>query len=75
MNWLKKTNTDGTVQLNKSAIVEIEASKTASKKAFKEAKQVSKSLNNLLQVENGFTLRIYLATGGENKHKKYKGTK
>lgn len=50
----------------RSAIVELEAAKDAQREAFAEAEKVGKDLNRLL-VENGFTLKIYLATGGKIK--------
>lgn len=50
----------------RSAIVELEAAKDAQNEAFAEAEKVGKDLNRLL-VENGFTLKIYLATGGKIK--------
>ena len=49
-----------------SAIVELEAAKNAQREAFAEAEKVGKDLNRLL-VENGFTLKIYLASGGKIK--------
>lgn len=43
--------------------VEVELHKSASEGAAKKAKETNKHLNDLL-VENGFTLKIYLAAGG-----------
>ena len=54
--------------LPEQAIIEIEATKDAQKEAFEEAHKVGKQLNKLL-VENGFTLKIYLATGGKHEGK------
>lgn len=45
--------------------VEVELHKSASVQAAKKAQEASKHLNNLL-VENGFTLKIYLAAGGHS---------
>lgn len=61
MNWLKKPS-----QPQKQAIIEIEANKNAHHEAVVKAKAASEDLNSLL-VENGFTLKIYLATGGHIK--------
>lgn len=48
--------------------VEVELAKGASKHAAERAKDVNQHLNSLL-VNNGFTLKIYLAAGGEIKRK------
>jgi len=53
-------------------IVEIVADKRAQAKVVEQAKEASDKLNALL-VENGFTLKIYLAAGG--KHPQRKGEK
>lgn len=55
----------------KQGFLEIETHKNATKEAIAEAKQATQKLNSLL-VENGFTLKIYLATGG---HRNTKGKK
>jgi hypothetical protein len=44
-------------------VVSIEPHETARKEAFEEAKKVNQHLNNLL-VQNGFTLKLWVATGG-----------
>lgn len=44
--------------------VEVELHKEASEGAAQKAKETNKHLNDLL-VENGFTLKIYLAAGGQ----------
>lgn len=67
MFWFKRGSKRSQQQktaVERSAIVEIEAAKDASRKAFAEAEAVGNDLNKLL-VENGFTLKIYLATGGK----------
>lgn len=72
MSWFNKNKKelDQGVAIDPSAKIEIEATKDASKKAFAEAKKVSKSLNHMLAVENGFTLKIYLAAGGNHTGRK-----
>lgn len=47
-------------------LVEIEASRDATKEAIAEAREATHKLNTLL-VDNGFTLKIYLAAGGKHK--------
>lgn len=49
--------------------VEVELHKNASEDAARKAKQTNQHLNDLL-VENGFTLKIYLAAGGQLHNKK-----
>lgn len=69
MGWFSKKQKDVPVSAKtREAIVEIEASKDARREAVIQAKEASKQLNTLL-VENGFTLKIYLATGGKHKGK------
>lgn len=46
-------------------IIEIVADKKAQHEVIQQAKEASERLNTLL-VENGFTLKIYLAAGGKN---------
>ena len=48
--------------------VEVELHKSASEGAAQKAKETNKHLNDLL-VENGFTLKIYLAAGGHQPKK------
>ena len=57
----------------KPTAIEIVAHKTATDKVIKEAEDASKKLNKLL-VENGFTIKIYLAAGGKLPAKKRKTT-
>ncbi len=52
-----------------SSRVEVELHKNASEGAAEKAKQTNQHLNDLL-VENGFTLKIYLAAGGQLHQKK-----
>lgn len=49
--------------------VEIELHKNATEEAAQRAKETNEHLNDLL-VENGFTLKIYLAAGGQVRQKK-----
>ena len=51
-----------------SSRVEVELHKTASSDAAEKAKEANKHLNELLAA-NGFTLKIYLAAGGQVHHK------
>ena len=52
--------------------VEIEVDKSANKQVKAKANQVNTHVNELL-VQNGFTLKIYLAAGGQLHHKKAGG--
>lgn len=52
--------------------VEVELHKSASEDAVQKAKQANEHLNDLL-VANGFTLKIYLAAGGQPPKKKRGG--
>ena len=52
--------------------VEVELHKNASEEAAAKAKQVNEHVKDLL-VENGFTLKIYLAAGGQLHQKKRGG--
>lgn len=65
MNWFKrKPKEDMSIQPPPSSRVEVELHKDASREAATKATQANKHLNDLL-VENGFTLKIYLAAGGK----------
>ena len=74
MGWLfnRKKKEDYQIQPPVSSRVEVELAKGASKEAVEKAKDANQHLNNLL-VENGFTLKIYLAAGGQLRHKKQGG--
>lgn len=48
--------------------VEVVVHQNANKEVVKEAKTVNEQLNRLL-LDNGFTLKIYLAAGGKTKKK------
>lgn len=49
----------------KDPIVEIIANQEAKKEVIEKAKKASSDLNELL-VQNGFTIKIYLAAGGKH---------
>lgn len=71
--WFKrKPKEDLSIQPPASSRVEVELHKTASIEAAEKAKEANKHLNDLL-IENGFTLKIYLAAGGQLSHKKQGG--
>lgn len=53
--------------------VEVVAHKKATKKTIDETIKVNQQLNKLL-VENGFTLKIYLAAGGKHPQAKQSGS-
>ena len=67
MSWFKKKRKeDVVVQPPASSRVEVEIHKSASREAAEKAKKTNEHLQDLL-VENGFTLKIYLAAGGQPK--------
>lgn len=68
----RKKQEDFSVSPSASSRVEVEIAKGASKQAAEKAKNANQHLNELL-VENGFTLKIYLAAGGQLHHKKAGG--
>lgn len=69
MRWFGKNKEEVSVTpQEQEAIIEIETHKSAQKEAIEQAKQASQQLNKLL-VENGFTLKIYVAAGGKHKGK------
>lgn len=73
MSWFKKRKEDVIVQPPSSSRVEVELHKSAGREALEKAKEANEHLNTLL-VENGFTLKIYLAAGGNQpKSKKSSG--
>lgn len=65
----RKKPIDTTIAV-RNASVEIKADKDAKAEAFAEAKKATQHLNYLLEVENGFTMKIYLAAGGSHTEKK-----
>lgn len=66
MNWLNRKKKEPPVVIRPPATsrVEIELHKNASEQAAKKADLTNEHLKDLL-VENGFTLKIYLAAGGK----------
>lgn len=71
MSWFKKKQRTEDIHVEPpvNSRVEVELSKTASKEAAEKAKKTNEHLNELL-VQNGFTLKIYLATGGNHTGRK-----
>lgn len=59
----KQKREDIHVEPPASSRLEVELHKNASKEAVEKARKANEHLNELL-VNNGFTLKIYLATGG-----------
>lgn len=73
MSWFKRKQIENIyLEPPISSRVEVELNKTASREAAEKAKTANKHLNDLL-VENGFTLKIYLATGGKPKTRRGRG--
>ena len=70
MNWFNKNKKAKVLLVRETGIAELKQDKSIQKQAILEAKKQTEKLNDLL-TENGFTLRIYLATGGKYK----KGTR
>ncbi len=71
MSWLKRnkekpSSEDIVVQPPTSSRISVELHKEASKEAKAMVDAANEHLNTLL-VENGFTLKIYLATGGQHR--------
>ena len=54
---------------NPEVKIEIEAGKRATKEAIEEARRANEELNRVL-VRNGFTVKIFVATGGKHKEGK-----
>lgn len=67
----RKLNADLMVQPPASSRVEVELHKEATQEAFEKAKVANQHLQELLAA-NGFTLKIYLAAGGQLQRKKGK---
>lgn len=72
MGLFKKKPQPIVVQPPAQSRVEVELHKNASEEAARKADETNKHLTDLL-VENGFTLKIYLAAGGQVRHKKQGG--
>ena len=71
MNWFKRNPKEPPIVVKPAATsrVEVELHKNASEKAAQKAIEVNQHLKELY-VENGFTLKIYLAAGGQLHQKK-----
>lgn len=70
MSWFKRKKNDPIViPPAATSRVEVEVHKNASLEAAQKAKETNQHLNDLL-VENGFTLKIYLAAGGHQPTKR-----
>lgn len=71
MSWFKRKKAPEpiVVQPPVQSRVEVELHKNASEEAAKKAQDTNQHLNDLL-VENGFTLKIYLAAGGKQPAKR-----
>lgn len=67
--FTRKRKEDFLIQPPPQSRVLVELHKNATEEAANKAKQANEHLNELL-VENGFTLKIYLAAGGQVRHKK-----
>lgn len=76
MSWFnrKKKVEPVVIQPAVSSRVEVELHKNASIEAAQKADAANKHINDLL-VENGFTLKIYLAAGGHQPNNKRSGNK
>lgn len=65
MAWFNRNKTPkGETEKSHDHRVEVVVHQNAAKEVVDEAKLVNKQLNNLL-LDNGFTLKIYLAAGGK----------
>lgn len=73
MRWFGRKQSESNkvaVEVANESKVEVIAHKRATKKVINRTKQVNELLNDLL-VENGFTFKIFLASGGNQiRHKK-----
>jgi hypothetical protein len=66
--WFKRRqNNNISIQSPAASRVEIEVHKNANQEAREKAQEANAHLTDLL-VENGFTLKIFLAAGGKNPH-------
>lgn len=76
MSWFNRKKKEDAIVVHPAPTsrVEIELHKSASEDAAKKADQTNEHLKELL-VENGFTLKIYLAAGGHQPKNKSSGGK
>jgi len=65
----RKSTPDLAIQPPATSRVEVELHKNANQEAAEKAKEANKHLKELLEA-NGFTLKIYLAAGGQLRQKK-----
>lgn len=70
MNWFNRKPNAAPIVVTPPATsrVEVELHKGASEEAARKADEVNQHVKELL-VDNGFTLKIYLAAGGKTKKK------
>lgn len=69
MAWFNRNKTPkGDTEKSHDHRVEVVVHQNATKEVVEEAKTANKMLNTLL-LDNGFTLKIYLAAGGRTKKK------
>lgn len=72
MSWCSKKPVSPRVQIatgeDMDNRVEVVVQKDATRHAIEKAEQANQTLNELL-IENGFTLKIYLAAGGKHRKK------
>lgn len=66
---MRKPKEDMSIQPPPQSRVEVELHKNATAEAAEKAKQANEHLNELL-LANGFTLKIYLAAGGQVRQKR-----
>lgn len=68
MNWFKRTPRQAPIVIEPPATsrVEVELHKGASEEAAKKADEVNQHVKDLL-IDNGVTVKIYLAAGGKTK--------
>lgn len=74
MSWFKRKKVEEPIVVAPppTSRVEIQLHKNASEDAAQKATQTNQHLNDLL-IENGFTLKIYLAAGGHQPKNKRSG--
>lgn len=70
MSWFNRKPSAAPIVVTPPATsrVEVELHKGASEEAAKKADEVNQHVKDLL-IDNGFTLKIYLAAGGKTKKK------
>ena len=68
MMWRNRGHTNEGGRVN-DTLIKVAVNRDATLHAVNEAKEASQKLNNLLE-ENGFTLKIFVAAGGNLKKKR-----